>query len=125
MKIRIKGNSLRYRLSRSEVAQFAIKGYVHEETNFGGTTLHYRLKSTTDEKLSASFIDNYITLYLPASMIPEWINTDLTGFEHDMELEGSSETLHLLVEKDFTCLENVAEDQSDNYPNPMSKDLYE
>jgi len=28
-----------------------------------------------------------------------------------------------LVEKDFKCLDNVAEDQSDNYPNPLAKDL--
>jgi len=26
--------------------------------------------------------------------------------------------LHLLLEKDFVCLDNTAEDQSDNYPNP-------
>jgi hypothetical protein len=28
--------------------------------------------------------------------------------------------VQLLVEKDFTCLDNVEEDQSDNYPNPLA-----
>nr|WP_262492994.1 hypothetical protein [Mucilaginibacter paludis] len=26
--------------------------------------------------------------------------------------------LYLLIEKDFACLDHVAGDQSDNYPNP-------
>jgi hypothetical protein len=42
-----------------------------------------------------------------------------------MELEGTEEKLHLLVEKDFTCLDNVTEDQSDNYPNPLLKESYD
>jgi len=48
-------------------------------------------------------------------MIDELINTDRVGFEnHDAGL-------HLLVEKDFVCLDEVNEDQSDNYPNPLAK----
>jgi hypothetical protein len=27
----------------------------------------------------------------------------------------------LLVEKDFVCLDNTIEDQSDNYPNPLAE----
>ncbi len=41
-------------------------------------------------------------------------NTDEVGFENE---QGK---LFLLVEKDFTCLDNVSEDQSDNYPNPLA-----
>ena len=63
--------------------------------------------------LTASFIGNKITLSIPQSMIDELINTDKVGFA---DTDGP---LHLLVEKDFTCLDNVDEDQSDNYPNPL------
>jgi hypothetical protein len=31
---------------------------------------------------------------------------------------GNDKYLFLLVEKDFVCLDNTVEDQSDNYPNP-------
>jgi len=48
-------------------------------------------------------------------MIDELIYTDKVGFEN---ADGK---LHLLVEKDFVCLDEVAEDQSDNYPNPLAK----
>jgi hypothetical protein len=47
-------------------------------------------------------------------VIREFAETDKVGFE------GKHGALNLLVEKDFTCLDNVAEDQSDNYPNPLA-----
>ena len=125
MKIRIKGNSLRYRLTRPEVEKFHQTGYLEEKIDFVGNSLHYCLCITKQEKLSASFYDNQITVYLPASGIEEWKTTEQIGFEDVMELEGSEETLHLLVEKDFTCLDNVTEDQSDHYPNPLLKESYD
>ena len=61
----------------------------------------------------------------PAGDSVLWKTTEQTGFEEEMELEDSEETLHLLVEKDFTCLDKVEEDQSDNYPNPLLKESYD
>ena len=58
-------------------------------------------------------------LFMPESMMAELTNSDKVGFEN---YNGD---LHLLVEKDFTCLENVSEDQSDNYPNPLAEKFYE
>ena len=124
MKIRIKGNSLRYRLTKSEVEKFHNAGYLEEKIDFIGNSLYYSLCSTDQEKLSASYYDNQITVYVPASRIEEWKTTEQTGFEGEMELEDSEEKLHLLVEKDFTCLDKVAEDQCDNYPNPLLKESY-
>ena len=121
MKIRIKGNSLRYRLTRPEVEQFSKAGLVEEKVNFGSATLSYALRSTEGEKMSAILEDNRITLYLPALLIEEWIHTDKVGFEHRMPLNSTNDSLYLLVEKDYTCLDNVQEDQSDNYPNPLLK----
>jgi hypothetical protein len=125
MKIRIKGNSLRYRLTRPEVEKFHQTGYVEEKIDFVGNSLHYCLCITNQEKLSASYYDNQITVYIPASGIEEWTTTEQVGFEYEMKLEGSEETLHLLVEKDFTCLDKVTEDQSDHYPNPLLKESYD
>jgi len=51
---------------------------------------------------------------MPDSMTEEWTSTDRIGFENN---DGQ---LYLLIEKDFKCLDNVAEDQSDNYPNPLA-----
>jgi hypothetical protein len=125
MKIRIKGNSLRYRLTRSEVDQFVSKGCVEEDVNFGNSTLYYCLKKSAQDQLSASFIDNKITLYFPSSFISKWMSPEKIGFEYNMEVPGSNQPLYLLVEKDFTCLDKSNEDQSDNYPNPLLKHVYE
>jgi hypothetical protein len=117
MKIRIKGNSLRYRLTRSDVNTIIKEGRLEEHTEFGNQTLAYALQTIPGYDLSAEFNDNTITLFVPHSMIEQLANTDEVGFENE---QGK---LFLLVEKDFTCLDNVAEDQSDNYPNPLAEKL--
>ncbi len=115
MKVRIKSNSIRYRLTKSDVAQLSAVGYLEDKVNFGNQSLLYALKLTDGGSLSATFVNNTITLNMPENMVHEWENTDKVGFEH------TTGNLHLLVEKDFTCLDNVDEDQSDNYPNPLAE----
>ncbi|HWZ13846.1 MAG TPA: hypothetical protein VNW95_01310 [Mucilaginibacter sp.] len=114
MKIRIKGNALRYRLTRSDIAQLTKVGFLEDKIDFGEQSLLYALQLTDSGSLSATFVNNTITLNMPENMINEWENADKVGFEH------TAGDLHLLVEKDFTCLDKVDEDQSDNYPNPLA-----
>ena len=112
MKIRIKGNSLRYRLTKKDVEQFLQNGYIEETVDFGNAILTYALQRNNLNNLLAVFENNKITLLMPATMAAEWELTDRVGFE------GLHNDLFILIEKDFKCLDNVAEDQSDNYPNP-------
>lgn len=112
MKIRIKGNSLRYRLTKSEVARLWSAGFLEERTEFAGNILVYAIASADGDKLSADFIDNKITLRMPKAMIDQLNNTDRVGFD------DSTGPVSLLIEKDFVCMDRVEEDQSDNYPNP-------
>lgn len=114
MKIRIRSNSLRFRLTRSEVEQFAREGMYKEKTPIGDETLTYVLQRSMEPTMKATLHNNIITLSVPEQLADEWTGTDRVGVDCN---EGS---LYLLVEKDFTCLENVAEDQSDNYPNPLA-----
>lgn len=115
MKIRIKSNSIRYRLTRSDVAGLVESEYLEDSVNFGAQKLVYALEITDDGELSAAFINNTITLFMPKRMISELADTDKVGFG------SNNNELFLLVEKDFTCLDNVVEDQSDNYPNPLAE----
>jgi hypothetical protein len=114
MKIRIKENALRYRLTKSDISSLADNGYLQEQTSFAKQPLIYALKAVEEDILSAGFSGNTITLFMPKQMAAELINTDKVGFK------AISGALQLLVEKDFTCLDNVDEDQSDNYPNPLA-----
>lgn len=111
MKVRIKGNSLRYRLSMTDVARFGRDGYIEEVIDFGKTQLTYALQRGPTLSLEAEFMNDKIIVFMPYSWSDEWVETDRIGFEQ----KGP---LCLLIEKDFQCIDNVAEDQSDNYPNP-------
>ncbi|MFI5158751.1 MAG: DUF7009 family protein [Sphingobacteriales bacterium] len=115
MKIRIKGNSLRYRLTKSDIEHFSQNGYIEECISFGNQKLTYALQRCEEGELRADFNNQKIVLYVPAYMANEWEGTDRVGFEN------SNGALYLLIEKDFKCLDVVAEDQSDNYPNPLSR----
>jgi hypothetical protein len=118
MKIRIKGNSIRIRLTQIEVKNFADNGFIEEATEFIDNKLFYALAVTTNvSELSAQMIGNKITLLVPENIAQNWIKTDLVGFENKFDL-GNNKKLFLLVEKDFVCLDNTFEDQSDMFPNP-------
>ncbi len=118
MKIRIKSNSIRFRLTKSEVSKLATTGYLEEETLFPNNKFIYALQGTDQANgLTASFANNKITLFIPRSFITEWPNNSEVGIENNMLLPENN-TLYLLIEKDFVCLDETAEDQSDNYENP-------
>lgn len=121
MKIRIKGNSIRIRLSRTEVDTLGSAGYLEERTEFGANTAFtYALASKDNiETLSAGFGGSIMSMYVPAAMVAEWVSTEKVGYSHHMDI-GNGQQLFLLLEKDFKCIDSsVEEDQSDNYDNPL------
>ena len=118
MKIRIKGNSIRFRLTKTEVDNFGSVGVLNEKTEFGNNEFIYSLQSTISvNEMSAKLEGNKITMFIPEAIKEEWVKTNIVGFDHKMPI-GNGKDLFLLVEKDFVCLDNTFEDQSDNYPNP-------
>ncbi|NAS10567.1 DUF7009 family protein [Poritiphilus flavus] len=118
MKIRIKGNAVRYRLTKSEVETFCQTGRYEEKTAFQSNTLTYVLETKAGiSELEADFKEDSIVLYLPEEVRANWATSDRVGYSNSVDWNDESK-LSLLVEKDFTCLDNTIEDQSDNYPNP-------
>ena len=112
MKLRIKGSSIRYRLSQTDV-ELAKEGYLEDQINFAGTPLVYALQLTEGKELTCSYLDNKITLNIPRAALESLAKTDVVGYDNQ------DSGVYLLVEKDFRCLDEVSEDQSDNYPNPL------
>ena len=117
MKVRIKGNSVRYRLGKSEVDKFGQTSMLTESTETLGETFSYHLVKANVPHLEVRFAQQTLSFYVPESIASEWVQTDRIGFEHRMLLPNGKEVF-LLLEKDFVCLDNTFEDQSDNYPNP-------
>ena len=119
MKIRIKGSSIRYRLTKTEIANFGKNGYLEERTEFVNEAVFYYCleRKPGIENLQASFLNNRITVFVPEGITEEWTVTDRVGYNNTIQL-GNGKELFLLIEKDFVCLDHTFEDQSDNYPNP-------
>lgn len=118
MKIRIKGNSVRYRLTKTEVATFCEKGSFMEQTNFDQNTFTYGLIAKENIlNLEAEFANNTIILALPKKEADIWATSSRVGYDNTVVLQNGQE-LYLLLEKDFVCMDETIEDQSDNYPNP-------
>tara|TARA_R110000868_G_scaffold39137_5_gene136498 strand:+ start:1516 stop:1878 length:363 start_codon:yes stop_codon:yes gene_type:complete len=120
MKIRIKGNTIRYRLTKSEVETFSKTGYFSEQTEFSTTIFLYELKAKEGiSGLEVDFENNTITVYFPDSEKKDWASSNNVGFENNYTTLAGKE-LFILVEKDFVCMDQTTEDQSDNYPNPKA-----
>lgn len=118
MKLRIKGNSIRIRLARKEVATIAEIGYIDEQTHFGENVFTYALKKSEHiDSLSAVYENNTMTMLVPDQWVKDWPNNDQVGLAATITLTDGKQ-LMLLLEKDFVCLDETTEDQSDHYPNP-------
>ncbi len=115
MKIRIKGNSIRYRLTKSDVQKLADSGNLEESTCFAGSTFYYAIKRVQHiSQLTATYAENKITLFVPADFTAKWPVNNVIG----LDSKDNNGDLYLLLEKDFICLDETTEDQSDNYENP-------
>ena len=106
------------RLTKSEVKKLAETGYLEEQTMFANNKFVYALQSTdTVNELSATLNTNKITMVVPAAFIKNWPANNVIGFNANMPV-AENESLYLLLEKDFVCLDETTEDQSDNFDNP-------
>jgi hypothetical protein len=127
MKLRISGNSVRLRLTQSEVAEFAETGKVEDRIEFGGesnTHLSYAVTSKSGaEKVSAKLEDGRISVIIPTTVADKWSQTEQVGIRGEQSLP-SGKTLRILIEKDFACLTpRPEEDESDNFPHPKSEKI--
>ncbi len=123
MKLRIRGNSLRFRLTQGEVARLLVKERVSESVHFSSSTadlLTYSLEACEHAPhVSAHFVNGEILVDVPLLLVESWANTDQVGIECT-QLLGEGRGLHIVIEKDFLCLQpRPGEDQSDNFPHPQ------
>lgn len=120
MKLRIRENTLRLRLSKNEVLVLNETGIIVSETKFPESVLKYTLEKSDDENISCHFEDNNIRIRASKHIVDNWIDSDQVGFEAEIDLENDSK-LHILVEKDFNCLTvRPGEDELDMFPNPQT-----
>jgi hypothetical protein len=126
MKLRIKGNSIRLRLTQNEIQEFQEKGMVKEVVKFGNSSeseMHYIIQKTDKSEVDATFDSNKMIINIPNPIAEKWISTNQNGFENRMKI-NDKEDLFILVEKDFKCLQpREHEDESDMFPHPAEGTL--
>jgi len=121
MKIRIQKNSIRFRLKQPEVNQFQQGGTVAEVLEFGGNAneqLTFALEAFDEPAITIKFQNNKTTIFVPSKLAEEWTTTDLVGFDGKIDT-GKGQTINILVEKDFVCMDGREEDNAGSYPNPL------
>jgi hypothetical protein len=121
MKLRIKGNSLRLRVSRSEVARILRRERVEETIHFAphpNAKLTFALEQDRSVSVpTVRYVEREITVLVPTALANTWCSTDLISIAESISL-GSIGSLDLLIEKDFACLDRSDEDNQDTFANP-------
>jgi len=120
LKLRVLDNSIRLRLTQSEVDDVNAEGLVRGRVRFAGSnTFDYVLESSpATVKPEAHISNNVLTVRVPRMDIERWAGSEQVSIESEQGLDDG-EYLKILVEKDFHCLApRDGEDESDMFPHP-------
>ena len=118
MKLRLRNNSLRLRLSQAEVRTLAAGETVSASTPFGpADSLTYRVTSA-GKSVSATISSNVIVVSLPSAQVATWATSDELTIDAEQTWDGGS--LQIVVEKDLACVSRNSEDDADSFPNPAA-----
>ncbi|HEY1897883.1 MAG TPA: hypothetical protein VGG62_16505 [Terracidiphilus sp.] len=120
MKLRIKGNSLRLRVSPSEMKQLLQSGRVEETISFGAdedARLTYALEQSAQAgAMTVVYRPQEVTVVVSSREARDWAEGNGVG------LYGSTGSGHglleLAIEKDFACLDKSGAENADTFPNP-------
>jgi hypothetical protein len=120
LKLRIQDNSVRFRLTRTEVDTLSTKGNVSAAASFpDGSRLEYAVEtSTLSGQPRASYSAGRLVVQVPQAVARQWAATEEVSISGAQPLEEGE--LSILVEKDFACLTpRQGEDEADMFPHPL------
>ena len=122
MKLRIRGNSVRIRVSQTALMTLAEHGVAEDRVRFTPTAeLIYRVRVAPAGKVRAELDASGVTVTLPKAVLDRWLRPDEVSIRADQAIDDH-EILKILVEKDFACLvPREDEDQTDLFPNPSQQ----
>ncbi|GGZ28991.1 hypothetical protein GCM10007049_22620 [Echinicola pacifica] len=129
MKLRINNNSIRLRLSQTEVNDIGQGKAVYEDLKIGpSNTSAFRYSLIPDEEIQevhAAFYDGNLEVTIPSKQGEKWAMSEEDVSIRSVQYEDTEGENLVLIEKDFQCLhKRPDEDESDSFPNPKSLDDY-
>jgi Family of unknown function (DUF7009) len=120
MKLRIRGNSVRIRVSKGELAQIEVDGAAEDSVQFSpSASLRYRVEVKPTGSVEADFSGPLLRIAVPQAAIERWLEPEEVAI-HGQQAVAPGQVLRILVEKDYTCLAPRAdEDDTDLFENPL------
>ena len=120
MKLRIKGNSLRLRITPSELARLLQSGRVEESIRFGpgsAARLTYAIEHRPDvAAMTAHYVPGEVAILISSAAAQQWADGPEVGLYGQVAIDR--DTLDLAIEKDFACLDKTNAENADTFHNP-------
>jgi len=124
MKLRIKGNSMRLRVSRSELARLLNGERVEETIHFSAAPdsyLTYGIQSAPQPAaIRIEWKPRNVTVLLSYERMRLWGGDAEVGIYESLDL-GHLGSLEVTIEKDFACLDRSDEENNDTFANPNAE----
>ena len=116
MKLRLLGNSIRLRLTRTDVNALGEGRPVVERTEFAdGAALEFALVPADVEGIEAHFDGQRLAVRAPTALLTAWASSDRVALAEP----DPGAVPAILVEKDFACLSpRAGDDDADTYAHP-------
>src|SRR5688572_31773850 len=100
MKLRIRGNSLRLRVSKTELAKLAETGKAEDTVRFSSELgLRYGIEVRPTGAVTAVFAESAILVTLPKARLDLWLRPGEISVEGSQPV-GGGKVLQILLEKD-------------------------
>ena len=122
MKLRIRGQSIRFRLSPEDIATLGRGEPVKEILIFGpDASFTYGLVPADVSSVSVDPGGTALLILCPRALVSNLVDTGDVGFEGELSAPNRP-SVKVLVEKDFQCLIPRGEDDGMTFPNPNAAD---
>ena len=123
MKLRLKGNSLRLRVTRSELTRLLAGERIEETVLFPtnpNTSLSYALEvGSNSQPVHVAFASQQIVVSVSPDQLTSWSGEHQVGIYASLPVTESTD-LEVAIEKDFACLDLSDEDNKDTFANPLA-----
>jgi len=104
MKLRIRGNSLCLRVSKTELAKIADTGKAEDVVRFSSDqSLLYGIEVRATGAVTATFAGSSILVALPKARLDLWLRPDEVSVEGSQPI-GGGKVLQIVLEKDDASL---------------------
>ncbi|WP_158822700.1 hypothetical protein [Granulicella sp. S156] len=123
MKLRLKGNSIRLRVTRSELARLQAGERIQETIRFSvdpNARLVYVLEvGSHSQPVTTVFVDQQIVVSVSQDQLASWSGEHQVGIYASLPVDETT-VLEVSIEKDFACLDLSDEDNADTFANPLA-----